>query len=57
MEQKTSRLHPSAPLETIDLEKRLEKKLNDVTSFDNSINNTTDMIAYFKDKNQKSKKR
>ena len=40
MEEKTDRLYPSAPLlENIDLEKRLEKKINDVNSFNNHINN------------------
>ena len=55
MEQK---LYPSAPLlENIDLEKRLEKKINDVNSFNNHINNIKEMITYFKDKNNKFKKR
>ena len=57
MEQKCDRLYPSAPLENIDLEKRLEKKINDVNSFNNHINNIKEMITYFKDKNNKSKKR
>ena len=58
MEQKTDRLYPTAPLlENIDLEKRLEKKINDVNSFNNHINNIKEMIIYFKDKNNKSKKR
>ena len=58
MEQKCGKLYPSAPLlESIDLEKRLEKKINDVNSFNNSINNIKEMITYFKDKNNKSKKR
>ena len=39
MEQKSDRLYPSAPLENIDLEQRLQKKINDVNSFKNSINN------------------
>ena len=39
-------------MENIDLEKRLEKKINDVNSF----NNIKEMITYFKDKNHKSKK-
>ena len=51
------RLYPSAPLEDIDLEQRLEKKLNDVNSFNNHINNIKKMITYFKDKNNKSKKK
>ena len=58
MEQKTDRLYPSAPLEkNYDLEQRLEKKLNDVMSFNISVNNIKEMIQYFKDKNNKSKKK
>ena len=58
MEQKTEKLYPSAPLlENIYLEKRLEKKTNDVNSFNNHISNIKEMINYFKDKNNKSKKR
>ena len=58
MEVKTDKLYPTAPLlENIDLEKRLEKKINDVNSFNNHINNIKEMITYFKDKNKKSKKR
>ena len=57
MDQKCDKLYPSAPLlENIDLEKRLEKKINDVNSFNNHINNIKEMITYFKDKNNKSKK-
>ena len=52
MEQKTDRLYPSAPFENKnnDLEHRLEKKLNEVNSFNNQINKIKEMIAYFKDK-------
>ena len=58
MEAKTDKLYPSAPLlENIDLEKRLEKKINDVNSFNNHINNIKEMITFFKDKNKKSKKK
>ena len=58
MDQKCDRLYPTAPLlENIDLEKRLEKKINDVNSFNNHINNIKEMITYSKDKNHKSKKR
>ena len=58
MEQKSEELYPSAPLlENIDLENRLGKKINDVNSFNNHINNIKEMITYFKDKNNKSKKR
>ena len=58
MEQKCDRLYPSTPFENknIDLEQRLEKKLNDVNNFNNHINNLKEMITYFKDKNKKSKK-
>ena len=59
MEQKCNRLYPSAPLENKNdgLEQRIEKRLSDVNSFNNSINNIKEMITYFKDKNNKSKKR
>ena len=58
MEQKCDKLYPSASLlENIDLEKRLEKKINDVNSFNNHVNNIKEMITYFKDKNHKSKKK
>ena len=56
MEAKTDKLYPSAPLlENIDLEKRLEKKINDVNSFNNHINNIKEMINSLKIKtiNQK----
>ena len=57
MEQKTDRLYPSAPFENknSDLKRRLEMKIIDVNSFNNHINNIKEMIAYFKDKNIKSK--
>ena len=59
MEQKCDRLYPSAPFENkiIDLEQRLEKKLNDVNSFNNQMKNLKEKITYFKDKNNKSKKK
>ena len=58
MDQKCDKLYPSAPLlENIDLEKRLEKKINDVNSFNNHINNIKEMITNFKHKNNKPKKR
>ena len=57
METKTDRLYPSAPLENIDLEQRLEKKINDVNRFNNHNNIIKEMINYFKDKNNKSKKK
>ena len=55
MEQKRERLYRSAPIENNDLEKRLEKKINDVNSFNNSLNNIKEMNIFFKDKNRKSK--
>ena len=39
MDQKTNRLYPAAPKAKDDLDKRLEKKLNGVNSFDNSVDN------------------
>ena len=58
MDQKCEKLYPSAPLlENIDLEKRLEKKINGVNSFKNHINKIKEKITYFKDKNHESKKR
>ena len=58
MEAKIDKLYPSAPLlENIDLEKRLEKKINDINSFNNHISNIKEMITYFKEKNNKSKKK
>ena len=57
MDQKTDRLYPSAPLENIDLEQRLEKKISDINCFNNSNNNIKEIVTYFKDKNHKSKKR
>ena len=56
MQQKATKLYPSAPLENNDLEQRLEKKLNDVNSFKNSIINNKELITSFEDKNHKSKK-
>ena len=57
MEQKCDRLYPTAPLGNVDFEKRLEKKKNDVNSFNIHINNIKEMITYFKNKNNKSKKK
>ena len=54
MDQKTERLYPSAPLENIDLEQRLEKKMNDVKRLNNHINKIKELITYSKDKNNKS---
>ena len=51
-------MYPSAPLIRYDqdLEQRLEKKLIDVNSFNNHINNIKEMIIYFKDKKKSKKK-
>ena len=50
MEVKTDRLYPSATLEkNIDLEQRLEKKLNDVISFNKLFINIKEMITFFID--------
>ena len=57
MEQKCDKLYPAPLIENIDLEKRLEKKINDVNSFSNHVNNIKEMISFFKDKNHKSKKK
>ena len=57
MEQETENLCPPAPLENKDLEQRIEKKIKDVNSFNNHVNNIKEMITYFKDKKQKSTKR
>ena len=57
MDQKCDRLYPSAPLQQDNLEQRLEKKINDVSSFNNQINNIKEMITYLQDKNSKSKKK
>ena len=39
------------------LKQKLEKKINDVNSFINSINNIKEMIIYFKDENYKSREK
>ena len=48
MDRKCDRFYPSAPLQNMDLEQRLEKKTNDVNSFNNSDNNNKEMIRYLK---------
>ena len=53
MDQKCDRFYPSAPSENIDLQQRLQKKLNDINSFKYHINNIKEMITYFKKKNNK----
>ena len=56
MEQNCDGSYPSAPLEDNDLQKRIEKTIDDVNSFNSSINNKK-MIKNLKDKKNKSKKR
>ena len=52
----TLKFHQSARLEkNSDIKQRLEKKLNDVNSFNISVNNTREMITYLEVKNRKSK--
>ena len=54
MKQKGKRLYPSTRLENIDLEQRLEKKLNYFNSFNNSINNIKELhISKTKKTNRK----
>ena len=55
MDQKTDRLYPSAPVENIDLERRKEKNWM-MLRFNRHISNIKKIIAYFNDKNHKSKK-
>ena len=59
MDQKTNRIYPSAPLKNKndDLEHRIEKRVSDGNSFNIHINNIKELITYFKEKNNKSKKR
>ena len=57
MEQKTNRIYPSAPSENKPSEQRLEKKLNDESSFNNSIINIKEVITHFKEENNKSEKK
>ena len=49
-------LYPSASLKKYDLERRLERNLNDVNGFNNSIINMRAKITHFKDKLYKRKK-
>ena len=68
MNTPTLKLNPSASLENIassmshagsaiDLEQRLEKKLNVVYCLKNSIKNIKKMINFLKNKNRQSKKK
>ena len=57
MDQKCDRFCPSAPIRQDNLEKRLEKKLNDVNSLNNHMSSNKELFTYFEDKNNKSKKK
>ena len=58
MSTPTLKLYLSAPLEiNIELEQSLEKKLNDVDSFDSSKKTIDQTIVHFEYKKEKSKKR
>ena len=51
----TFKIYPSALLEKDDLEQRLDKKFNDVNSFNNLICNIKEMIDFISRQNQKRK--
>ena len=59
MKQKSEKLYTSALLmrSDQDLEQRFEKKLNDLNSFNNPINNIKELITCFEGGNNKSKKK
>ena len=59
MGKKTDRVYPLAPFQNkkLDHEQRLEKKIYNGNRFNEHINNIKEMIAYFKDKHNKSKKK
>ena len=59
MEQKTPRLYPPAPLENIDIEQRLEKKLDKVKCFNNSMNKSKKRVltSMIKTRNQLEKQK
>ena len=53
-----TKLIPSAPLETItNVEEKFKMKMNDIQSFNNSINNTKEIITDREAKNEKNQKR
>ena len=56
MEQRTLRLYPSEPVENNRLEQRIEKKLNDIKSFQSSISNIKEITTYSKTKNSNPKR-
>ena len=53
----TLMLYPSAPLQVTGSEERLEKKLNNVKSFNNSIKNVEELNTYFNEQNHISNKK
>ena len=53
----TKKLFPSVPLEKDDLKQRLERKLNDVNSFTNSLNNIRERILFFQRQKTKMRKK
>ena len=53
----TKKLYLCVTIEKNGLDQRLEKKLNDVNSFNNLVILIKEMIAYFKGKNYKTKKK
>ena len=57
MEQRASRLYPTAPLKEKLFRTEIRKKLNVVSSFENSINNINEMITFFKVENKKWQKK
>ena len=57
MEKKQIDYIPQHNLKKNDLPHRLENKLNNVNSFNNHISNIKEMILYFKDKNNKPKRK
>ena len=59
LEQETDRIYPCAPLENNndDIERRIEKRLSDVNSFNKHFSNVKELITYIRDKNHKSKKK
>ena len=59
MDQKTARLYSSGPLvpSSMELEDGLEKTINYVNSFDNSIKDNNILNSNFRSKNHQSKKK
>ena len=54
----TAKIYTLEPLEPItNVEQRLEKQINDLSSFNFSIDFLKDLINYFKEENCKSKKK